>query len=729
MRQHNALNSELLTLQQVNDGKLSFIIPSYQRPYVWREEDIAKLFDDICNACSHGENEYFIGTVLSAGSATSHQKETEAPCYELIDGQQRTTTLMLMAIALAESGVAHPIVDIPFIGHCEDQPRLRFAIRDQVQKLIQQFVFKTQPETELDSSDPYLSHLNVGLKVLRSRIQRLPDNDRDSKAKSDTNDKAVSMPSRSELAQYLYKKVCWVNNIVPTGLDLNRLFTTMNTAGVQLEASDILKAKLLKKISTQKAEYEAIWLCCQPMTRYFERNVKRRFTGSDWQNIQYQDFATYAPERFRLAPIETNGSEPKEQGSSMDKSKGLTIAELAKESFVPKQQSGKDQNNEEAENSDDDDIKCRSIIGFPLLLLHALRIFRASQSNLPETLQGDIQHRLHSKYLLKNFDNFVKTATEAQVKAFFETLWQVRFHFDDQVIKREILADGKEGELVLSTVSRSVSGDSVSFSRESVTVNALSQLQSVRYYTGEQSAQYWLTPFIARLITAPQELGTRTGSKAFKSSQALLERIDNQLSLTTLTQKEASFAQARSDVQPIPLQKWKEKKLYFLQARGVRFEHYWFYKLEYLLWKKMKNDESQLEDAEVSKFRSYRIRSKNSVEHVHAQNDENKRQLKRHILDSFGNLVLLSPGENSSYSNQDAAKKEIDFQRKPDFDALKLRTLFKDASDIKNGLTVCDIRRHRNKMLQLLSDHYEPKTTKQSSQLISQQGSQQSNSD
>lgn len=53
----------------------------------------------------------------------------------------------------------------------------------------------------------------------------------------------------------------------------------------------------------------------------------------------------------------------------------------------------------------------------------------------------------------------------------------------------------------------------------------------------------------------------------------------------------------------------------------------------------------------------YRITSKNSVEHVHPQNEELDRSLADDLLHGFGNLVLLSPGENSSYSNQAVLKK------------------------------------------------------------------------
>lgn len=53
-----------------------------------------------------------------------------------------------------------------------------------------------------------------------------------------------------------------------------------------------------------------------------------------------------------------------------------------------------------------------------------------------------------------------------------------------------------------------------------------------------------------------------------------------------------------------------------------------------------------------------------------------KEQLGQNVRDSFGNLALLSPGVNSSYSNQDSEKKRVDFDRKPNYDALKLAHIF-----------------------------------------------------
>ena len=130
----------------------------------------------------------------------------------------------------------------------------------------------------------------------------------------------------------------------------------------------------------------------------------------------------------------------------------------------------------------------------------------------------------------------------------------------------------------------------------------------------------------------------------------------------------------------------------------IEKDHYWFYKIEYLLWKNWdKNDD---------KLKRYRITSKNSIEHVFPQNDEYKNRLlnesdDRDWLNSFGNLALLSVGQNSEYSNQNVAKKKIDFQRKNTYDSLKLAKVYEFES-----WNTKEIKEHQNTMFLIFKSHY-----------------------
>jgi hypothetical protein len=73
-----------------------YIVPDYQREYVWTEKEVQQLLDDIDEQFDTGEGrEYFIGTILvSPTSQKSH--------CEVIDGQQRLTTLFLLLCALRQ---------------------------------------------------------------------------------------------------------------------------------------------------------------------------------------------------------------------------------------------------------------------------------------------------------------------------------------------------------------------------------------------------------------------------------------------------------------------------------------------------------------------------------------------------------------------------------------------------------------------------------------------------
>ena len=130
-------------------------------------------------------------------------------------------------------------------------------------------------------------------------------------------------------------------------------------------------------------------------------------------------------------------------------------------------------------------------------------------------------------------------------------------------------------------------------------------------------------------------------------------------------------------------------------ASGTSFNHYWFYKLEYLLWKNW-------EKREVPEFKRYRITSKNSIEHVFPQNEENNKEIEKSILDCFGNLALLSVGQNSSYSNQSIVKKRDDFNNKSTYDSLKLAKIY--SNDYWN---LEQIEQHQEEMIKLFENHYQ----------------------
>ncbi len=706
----NGVRTQLLNLKAVYDGGLLFKIPSYQRPYVWSDDDVLKLFDDIKNACARNEPHYFIGTTLSSCV-------DDDAILELVDGQQRTTTLMLICLAFKHAGVASDLSELAVYkgnGKYHNTPRLQFDIRESVQQL---FGAKAgldknyqEPSPEEIKSNPYLTQINKALIVLVERVTSLE------KAATST-DTMKEFVSAKQLSDFIYAQVHWVNNIVPKGTDLNRLFATMNTAGVQLEQSDILKAKLLKHIAAaNKPRYEAIWAACERMDNYFERNVRQVFPETDWSGIESDDLARCS-DRFVLhAPnVEGNGV-----------TVGQTIAELLEASDAlgssgksedeeSKNVAGEETNQSKADEKKDLTVNCRSIVSFPLLLIHAYRIY------LLEQHRDDIEKPVHGKHLLEIFKPLSdgseagdEMSMECEVKGFIDTLWRTRYAFDRWVVKWVKREDDTEQQLGLAATSASDSGKSRYINRSKPPLDKMLMLQSVRYYTSDRSAQYWLTPYLALLL--------KREATEDNSALKLLERIDNQMSLAaaTVTRKESSFALAGA--QDFATITWAEQKGYFEKSLGTGFEHYWFQKLEYVLWLEYEAGNTKLDGEGKGKFDEFRITSKNSVEHVHPQNEENRKTLinggsqpsdseiakqdPSDWLNAFGNLVLLSPGENSSYSNQTVLKKRADFVGKPQISSLKLHKIF-TAVDENTEWDPSKIQLHQEEMIDVLSKHYE----------------------
>ena len=90
---------ELLTLKQVFDeGKRSFIIPDYQRGYSWEQDQRKDLLKDIEYGMSGGYSHY-TGTLVAVKKCTIQDNDR----FEIVDGQQRLTTLIILLSCIAHA--------------------------------------------------------------------------------------------------------------------------------------------------------------------------------------------------------------------------------------------------------------------------------------------------------------------------------------------------------------------------------------------------------------------------------------------------------------------------------------------------------------------------------------------------------------------------------------------------------------------------------------------------
>lgn len=101
------MDPQNLTLSQLLHGRL-FRIPEYQRPYSWQNKQREELFGDLLTLHNKKQDFHFMATVVGVNSGQRALGTDEYQLVDIVDGQQRLTTLILLLRAIA---LALPIDD------------------------------------------------------------------------------------------------------------------------------------------------------------------------------------------------------------------------------------------------------------------------------------------------------------------------------------------------------------------------------------------------------------------------------------------------------------------------------------------------------------------------------------------------------------------------------------------------------------------------------------------
>lgn len=237
-----------------------FRIPEYQRPYVWGNDQISELLDDVMQARnSNPESQYFLGSMVLR-KKEKVEGSTKYVEYDLLDGQQRLTTLFLITAVIRDLA---PPSNTSRLKTCDDtifqmantddnipeRLRIVFDIRDQVKDFINEFVKEKGGTSKLDdltikinNADEDVSVRNMANAILIIR-------------------KYFTEKSIDDFFPYLRSNVLMIYVSAEELEDAFRMFTVMNSRGVKLRNSDILKADNLGKIkdNAKRMEWAKKW--------------------------------------------------------------------------------------------------------------------------------------------------------------------------------------------------------------------------------------------------------------------------------------------------------------------------------------------------------------------------------------------------------------------------------------------------------------------------------------
>lgn len=410
-----------------------YIIPIYQRNYAWGKAEISQLLTDVFEFFEIDESEncnkvktYYLGSLVYF--------KRENGDLELIDGQQRHTTITLINLVLKylEKGQVN-------------STNLKFDSRKNTQQFIE--------ELYNDFSN-FETSVIKGIENIKSAIGIIQE---------ELRNKNIEI-----FAKNFYKNVKLFLVEVPQDTDLNHYFEIMNNRGEQLEKHEIVKSLLMGKIQNGNDEekkkeqdrFAIIWDACSDMSDYVWFNF-----DSDARKELFEKEGNFAKTTFEEILISKNEEKDNEQSLN-------TILNLEDE----KKYDLKDFPKDEKETKG----KYKSVIDFPNFLLHVLKLKNENGS-------------LDDKKLLEQFSK-----SESDPKEFIYDLLKYRTIFDKYIIKQNLAdANEDKQNWGIRKLNETFDYTVKTFNQQNEDDDESLKLQTMLYYANPSNTNNtWLQEFL-----------------------------------------------------------------------------------------------------------------------------------------------------------------------------------------------------------------------------------------
>ncbi|MCQ2905813.1 DUF262 domain-containing protein [Helicobacter pylori] len=237
------IESNDLNLRDILKDELYYQIPIYQRPYQWTEENCEKLLDDLFfNYEDDRESDYFCGSLVLILISEDSKK---AKTYDIVDGQQRLSTFILLAKVL--SALYSERLTEESKDYLQESLITKYGKKDRLNFSAVGFNSKKDFQYALTSFNdaPISNNKNNYLKnaiCLKNYLRK--------KEIEDIND----------FIEWLYLKVVFITIICPDADKALRIFNVLNARGLALNATGIFKGELLKHAKEhEREEFVSRW--------------------------------------------------------------------------------------------------------------------------------------------------------------------------------------------------------------------------------------------------------------------------------------------------------------------------------------------------------------------------------------------------------------------------------------------------------------------------------------
>ncbi len=237
------------TISQILTEQIRYEIPPYQRPYSWEKGNVEQLLDDVWEGFEADDEEYFIGSLITI-------EKVKDALYDIVDGQQRLTTLNLLFARLrdavdepAKSTLGKRVLPRNELTGEEETPRLTLRARDQ--QFFRRHVLASAPITE----------------AIRRGVEKEQDAPKvriiENLGAIDTFVAERDQQTLKLFANYLLTRVYVVFVTTASWKSAYRLFNVLNARGMPLSNADLIKNMLFAQLgsgSEKSEDLEERWL-------------------------------------------------------------------------------------------------------------------------------------------------------------------------------------------------------------------------------------------------------------------------------------------------------------------------------------------------------------------------------------------------------------------------------------------------------------------------------------
>ena len=361
-------------------------IPIYQRNYAWERDEIETLIQDVFDKfIKDPESYYYIGTLVT------YKKDENY--YEVIDGQQRLTTIrIILGVFYTLKSGENNILTSPILS------KLTFRARDSSDNAL-----KNIPSGSGNShNERKNTSIDLGYGYALEKIKK---------------DIIPNVADLIKFVDFFLDKVRIIHYQVPIDVDLNHYFEIMNSRGEQLEKHEIVKSKIIEFVSKNKSKrfvVNHIWNACSDMNNYVQHNLFK----------ENEDIAKFIFAKcfdcFKLDNL--NDFVSKHEFDDCSCFNSITLTEVLKQEY-------KAEKNKENEGIKDE---FQPIIDFSNFLLIVLKVTEF----MDEGYSNEKLAALDDKELIDEFDRYI--INQARADTFIVNLLKARYFLDNFIVHHNV---------------------------------------------------------------------------------------------------------------------------------------------------------------------------------------------------------------------------------------------------------------------------------------------------